>query len=158
MPEDRDASNRNHPNAKDPLWDEFDGAADRRSDWTDQELLDDVMFNISSDDFGLWELAGADAAEVEWVRRVRRLVHELVQRGWADVWERSVAYVPKNEAKYGPRVRLDQSRARDVLANEAHWDHVRTQGAPVRYFVNATDDGEREWRDDGRRRGLFRSA
>jgi hypothetical protein len=158
MPEPRDGSEDNDQMQGDPLWEEFARIADRRNDSTDQELLDEIMFSVSSDEFGLWELAGSDSADGEWAHRVRGLAHELVQRGWVDVWERPVMYLPGNEAEYGPHVRLDEAPALDVVSNELHWDYERIQDAPVRYFLRVTEFGKREWRDDGRRRGLFRNA
>ena len=121
------------------------------------------MLDLLEDDLGLWEIDGlarkelADLPDMERSQRARGLVSDWLGQGWVNLFEQQVTYLAGNDAEFGPRIAVEPARVARVLSDNSVWDYDAIQDAPTRFFVRMNERGRTEFREDGRRRGLFRS-
>ena len=121
------------------------------------------MLDLLEDDLGLWEIDRlarnelADLPDKERSQRARGLLSDWLGLGWVNVFERQMIYLPGNDAEFGPRMAVEPARVARVLSDNSVWDYDAIQDAPTRFFVRINERGRTEFREDGRRRGLFRS-
>jgi len=121
------------------------------------------MLDLLEDDLGLWEIDGlarkelADLPDMERSQRARGLVSDWLGQGWVNLFEQQVTYLAGNDAEFGPRIAVEPARVARVLSDNSVWDYDAIQDAPTRFFVRMNERGRTEFREDGGRRGLFRS-
>ena len=126
-------------------------------------FFDNLMLDLLEDDLGLWEINGLARNELaplpaeQRTQRAKVLINDLLARGWVNVFERTVDYLPGNEAALGPPMALDPRRLASVLSDGRAWDYEAIGHAPARFFVRISERGKSEFKEDARRRGLLRS-
>lgn len=88
---------------------------------TEQQFFDDLMLDLRDDSLALWDVEAlarkelAHLPEAQRSQRARALVNDYLSRGWIDIFEQQVTYLPGNNAEFGPPIPVEPARIAGIL-------------------------------------------